>query len=65
MVLPVVTRGMMEPFGDPKIFDSIDFKVAINHRHGVSTHLRCTRLVPEARGCIANEVFKLATFQLS
>src|SRR5439155_7324365 len=51
--------------GDPKVVDPIDFQVAINHRHGVSAHLRCTGFVPEARGGIANEVFKFGTLQVS
>src|SRR5215469_13388305 len=46
-----------------KIFDSVDFKVAIDYRHIVSTHLCCTCFVPEARSCIANKVFKLSPFK--
>jgi len=53
------------PIRNTQIFDSIDFKIAINHGHGVSSHLGGTRLMPVGHGCIANEVFKLGTFQVS
>src|SRR5215813_13756469 len=48
-----------------KIFNSIDFKVAIDYRHIVSTHLSCTCFVREAHSPIANEVFKFGAFQVS
>ena len=35
---------------DAKVLDPVHFKIAVNHRHGVSTHLGGTGLVPVARG---------------
>jgi hypothetical protein len=53
------------PIRDTKFFDSISFKIAINHRHWVSAHLGATRLMVVGTGCIPDEVFELHTFQVA
>src|SRR5262245_47040826 len=48
-----------------KVIDSIDFQVAINHRHGISSHLGCAGLMRVAHDGIADEVFELRTSQVA
>src|SRR5258708_31871686 len=42
--------------GDAKVFDSIDLKLGVYHRHRIAPHLGSTRLMEVSRGSIANEV---------
>jgi hypothetical protein len=51
------------PIRDTKSFDSINFKIAINHRHGVSAHLGGTRLNGGRYWLHPDEVLELCTFQ--
>jgi hypothetical protein len=46
-----------------KIFDSVDFEIAINHGQGVSAHLGGTGFVLEARRSIPDEGFEFGVFE--
>ena len=53
--------GHDRPVGNAKVFYSINFQRAINHRHGVLAHLGGAALVPVAHGSIADEALQLGT----
>jgi hypothetical protein len=57
--------GHDRPVGDPKVFDSIDFQLTVDHGHGVSAHLGGAGLMPVAHGGIADEALKLGTLQIA
>ena len=50
--------GHDRPVSDTEAVDSIDFQLAIDHRHGVSAHLGGAGLMPVAHGGIADEALK-------
>src|SRR5215472_730020 len=49
---------------DAKVVDAVDFEEAIHHTHGVAAHLGGGRLMPKAKGCVADVVFQFWTFQV-
>src|SRR5260221_8870075 len=51
--------------GNTQVFDSIDLEVAINHRHGITSHLGGTRLMPEGNDRIPDEVFEFSPFHFT
>src|SRR5262252_2387348 len=44
-----------------KVVDAVDFEEAIHHTHGVPTHLGGGRLMPKAKGCVADVGFQFWT----
>src|SRR5215470_648037 len=48
---------------DAKVVDAEDFEAAIYHRYGVLAHLGGGRLMPKAKGCVADVLFQPWTFQ--
>jgi hypothetical protein len=63
IVFPVVTHGIIDAFGNTKVFDFL--QTAINHGHGISSHLGGTGFMPEGLDAITDEVFKFCTFQVA
>jgi hypothetical protein len=53
------------PIRNTKFFYSINFEIAVNHRHGVSAHFGGARLMPVSHGGIPDEVFELCTFKVA
>ena len=65
MVLPVITRGMMEPSAMRRFSIPIDSKSGIHNGHGVLSHLGSACLMEIALDTIADEGFELRTFQVA
>ncbi len=51
--------------GDPKSFYTIDFEIAVDHRHGVSAHLGGAGLMPIGRRGITDEPLQLGALQVA
>src|SRR5260221_1838517 len=51
--------------GNTQAFDSIDFEVAINYRHGIASHLGGIRLMPVGNDRIPDEVCQCSPFQVT
>src|SRR5258708_15080865 len=51
--------------GNTQVFDSVDFEIGINHRHGITSHPGGTRLMPEGNDRIPDEVFEFSPFQVT
>jgi hypothetical protein len=65
MVLPVVTRGMIEPSAMRRFFDPIDLQLTVYDRHRIAPHFRGARLMVIGGGRIADEVFDCSSFQVA
>jgi hypothetical protein len=61
MVLPVATRGMIDPSA-AQAFDSMHLKLGVDNRHGIEPHFCRTRLVMISLGRISDEVFQFTSF---
>jgi hypothetical protein len=56
MVLPVGTRGRIDPSANAKPVDAVNLKVRIDHRHSIASHLRGAGLVPERARRVTDEL---------
>jgi hypothetical protein len=51
--------------GNTQVFDSVDLKITVYHRHWVTSHLGGTALMPPAKGSIPDEVLQRRPFQIA
>jgi hypothetical protein len=49
--------------GDSEIFDSIDLKFGVDHRHGIAPHFCGAGLMPSRGNSVPDEILELRTFQ--
>src|SRR3981189_373129 len=64
IVLPVVTRGIMEPSAI-RIIDPVNLERAVHHRHRVVSHLGRTRLMPITACCVTYKVLQCSAFEIA
>src|SRR5258708_13346509 len=48
-----------------QIFDPVDLAVGVYNRHGITSHLGSTRLMPVGNHSIPDEAFSLSPFQVT